>query len=114
MPQSVDPLRHYIRVALDRISSIAAEQDELLHAKAEELERTGSVGINTVAGELAASLVRFRWCKDVLDISRTRLGQRAGWSLGTVPRSPSQARTEGITFELAKAISALEPPSPSG
>jgi hypothetical protein len=97
-----------------RISSITADQGELLHAKAEEIERTGTAYISTAAGEISASLVRFRWGKDVLDISRTRGGQQAGWSLGTVPRAPAQARTAAITFDLAKALAALEPLPPSG
>ena len=99
---------------LARISSIAADQGELLHAKAGEIERAGTVRISTAAGEISATLVRFRWGKDVLDISRTRGGQQAGWSLGTVPRAPAEARTAAITFDLAKALAALEPLPPSG
>jgi hypothetical protein len=100
---------------LARIGSIAADQDELLSAKAEELVRMGATQIRTPTGAIAARLVRFRWGKDVIDISRSKEGGRsAGWSLGTVPRLPTAARTAAITFELTKALAALErfPPFP--
>jgi hypothetical protein len=98
---------------LARISSIAAEQQELLHATAEDLERTGTAEISTADGKIAARLVRFRWGPDVLDIARTHGGRPAGWSLGTVPRSPASERTAAITFALAQALAALEPLAPT-
>jgi hypothetical protein len=97
---------------LSRITSIASEGDVLLHAMADDLERTGSAEISTAEGEIAARIVRFRWGKDVLDISRSLRGQPAGWSLGTLPRSPTSERTAAITYELAKALAAIEPLPP--
>jgi hypothetical protein len=98
---------------LARISSIAAEQDELLHATAEDLERTGTTEISTAEGNIAARLIRFRWGPDSLDITRTREGHPAGWSLSTVPRSPASARTAAITSALAQALAALDPLPPT-
>lgn len=98
---------------LARISGIAIEQEELLRAKAEDLMRNGSAQIRTSDGEIAARIVRFRWGKDVIDISRSRGGQSAGWSLSTVPRSPASARMAAIASALAQALAALESPSPT-
>jgi hypothetical protein len=94
---------------MTRISSIAAEQKELLHATAADLERTGTAEISTAEGKIGARLVRFRWGLDVLDITRTHEGRPAGWSRGTVPRSPASARTAAITSALAQALAALNP-----
>ncbi|MBO0822973.1 MAG: hypothetical protein J2P27_03820 [Actinobacteria bacterium] len=96
-----------------RISGIAADQEELLRAKAEVLMRNGLAQIETSDGEIAARIIRFRWGKDVIDIPRSREGQPAGWSSSSVPRSPASARMAAITFALAKALAALEPPLPS-
>src|SRR6516225_7322388 len=49
---------------LARISSIAAEQKELLDAKAADLEGAGSAEIGTGDGKIAARIVRFRWGPD--------------------------------------------------
>lgn len=98
---------------LQIISSIADERGDLLRATAEDLERTGSGEIRTAGGEISARLIRFRWGPDVLDITRTRDGRHAGWSLDYVPRSPVAARAKAITWALAKALAALEPLAPS-
>jgi hypothetical protein len=98
---------------LARISTIARDQEELLRAKAEELERTGAAEISTADGQVIARLIRFRWGKDVLDLSRSLGGQPADWSLGTVPRSPAPERTANITSQLAQAVAAVEPPPPT-
>jgi len=97
---------------LARIGSIAAEQQELLHATADGLERTGTAEISIAEGNIGGRLIRFRWAPYLLDISRTREGVPAGWSLGTVPRSPASARTAAITSALAQALAALEPVAP--
>lgn len=94
---------------LARMCSIAAEQKELLHATAEDLQQTGTAEVSTADGEIAARLIRFRWGPDVLDITRTHLGRPGGWSLSSVPRSPASARTAAFTSALAQALAALEP-----
>jgi hypothetical protein len=108
-----DPLLARARALRDHrlttIGNIARDQDELLRAKAGELERTGAAEIVTAAGTIHARITRFRWGDDVIEITRSRGTGQQGQNGGTLARAPQPARTAAITRQLAQALAALEP-----
>jgi hypothetical protein len=91
---------------------IANDQDELLHAKADELKRRGVAEIATRAGTIRASVTRFRCGDDVIEITRNRGSGQQGRSGHKLRRAPQPVRTDEIIRTLAEALAALEPVPP--
>lgn len=98
---------------LSRTQRLGQDQAGLLHAGADELERTGAVTLTTAEGEVRARVTRFRWGDDVIEVTRSRDGQLCGTSRGLLARTSQPARSAALARHLARELAALEPNRPA-
>ncbi|MCW2636617.1 MAG: hypothetical protein JWQ99_2984 [Blastococcus sp.] len=86
----------------ESVEALLRRRSVQLEAAADELLRTGSVGLRLGAWEVEARIIRFWHGDSVLEISsRSDAGSRRGRT--RIPRDPRRLGREGLTHYLAHA-----------